>query len=308
MEKNIRLSPGWWSVSLFCQAIKEMIDLTPMWTEMNEHDGRAMGQFKTTVSEETRAKHEQDVTYLVFSKDLNDALGITEQNLRLTHYDSIDFSVEMFWDTPNPAITLILPKKVYVTIHDLIDALNKSIANALLGDWILWFTLLSQQNGESAYRTKVQHRFQSNTWKINLSHEVFYRLGLSVTNSDDEWLTLNSKLLRNSGKPHDKIPTIGNLMYTTSLHDAGIGMPAFWIFTDIIEDQIVGNTLKPLLCIVPNNTQDTKYWIENVDPHYVSVRNRKLSSINIKICNSDDENHVTQLDGITTVILHFRKI
>ena len=82
-------------------------------------------------------------------------------------------------------------------------------------------------------------------------------------------------------------------------------------FLDIIEDQIVGSQLKPLLCIVPNNApQDVKYWIENLDPHYVLVKRKIMSSIKIKLCNNEDENQVSHIDSSTSVTakLHFRKI
>ena len=84
---------------MFCDLIKDFIKLEVTWSETIEHNGncKAMGQFQSNhVTQEIRDSYDHEDMSLYFSRDLTDALGISEYNLKLTHYSSIDFTIPMF--------------------------------------------------------------------------------------------------------------------------------------------------------------------------------------------------------------------
>ena len=85
------------------------------------------------------------------------------------------------------------------------------------------------------------------------------------------------------------------------------GIDALFIYLDIIENQIVGNTMAPLLQIVPveghygDLIQKTFY-----SPHYLSVLNKKVSTIEVNIKN-DINTHIDFNFGKIILKLHFQK-
>ena len=82
-----------------------------------------------------------------------------------------------------------------------------------------------------------------------------------------------------------------------------IKVPHFYIYTDIIQYQLVGDASTPLLRIVPAGVP----WQQFTQPYYFKVNRGLLQSINIRICDAEGE----ELDFAPTdrivCVLHFRR-
>ena len=81
----------------------------------------------------------------------------------------------------------------------------------------------------------------------------------------------------------------------------------FYVFSDLINDQITGSTCHPLLtnfCLSETNSNVVAY-LEN-SPRYVKVKKNSIKNFNIEYSSSIYE--ATQLSGEIISTLHFRKI
>lgn len=83
----------------------------------------------------------------------------------------------------------------------------------------------------------------------------------------------------------------------------------FYIYTDIIEDQYVGDVLAPLLRTVATIAEN-KYHISTIfeNPHYVSLKHTRISTINISILDIFGR-RIQFVDNYSRVLikLHFRQ-
>ena len=80
-----------------------------------------------------------------------------------------------------------------------------------------------------------------------------------------------------------------------------------YVYCDIVEPQIVGDCLTPLLRVVNVEGNHDDVLVKSFDfPHYVPVSKRELSTIEINI--KDDANRFVGFRyGKVVVKLHFRK-
>ena len=82
---------------------------------------------------------------------------------------------------------------------------------------------------------------------------------------------------------------------------------SFIVYCSIIEQQIVGDTFSEMLRWIPIRGDDGKRQVERfIKPHYCSVMNRHIPTIQISIKNIFDEFIKFQL-GVVQIKLHFRK-
>lgn len=83
---------------------------------------------------------------------------------------------------------------------------------------------------------------------------------------------------------------------------------ALFIYTDFIEDQIVGNTASPLLEVVGTSTQakDETITLNIVNPHYVKINRSNIT--NIRIMTRDNTGEFVQFlpNSLYILKLHFR--
>ena len=66
---------------------------------------------------------------------------------------------------------------------------------------------------------------------------------------------------------------------------------SIYLYSDIIRDQIVGNTLCPLLGVLPVQTSENtlqSYWAFN-PPYYMPIRYNRLNTMTIKLCSETGE-------------------
>ena len=84
------------------------------------------------------------------------------------------------------------------------------------------------------------------------------------------------------------------------------GIHSLFVYTDIIDNQFVGNSQSPLLNVV-NVSNDYQHFISRIydNPNYISVSPREISSINISI--RDDTGEKIFFSNSKVIIkLHFR--
>ena len=89
--------------------------------------------------------------------------------------------------------------------------------------------------------------------------------------------------------------------------DLRAGFDSMYVYCDLVRNQMVGDTLAPLLRVVPveGKFEDNIYREYN-SPHYLPLVKMEFDSISIAI--KDDKNrNVPFLAGKVTVKLHFRK-
>ena len=80
-----------------------------------------------------------------------------------------------------------------------------------------------------------------------------------------------------------------------------------FVYCDILENQIVGNALVPLLRVVPIDGKHDDVVVKSYDfPHYVPVSKQEFNTIEINI--KDDADRIIPFRyGKVVVKLHFRR-
>lgn len=88
------------------------------------------------------------------------------------------------------------------------------------------------------------------------------------------------------------------------------GIPCFWIFSDVVQDQHVGSKQLPLLRVVANNAPEDSFWIEAFDPYYLPVNKRHVNTITIYVCSEADikDESLVHLQNPVLAVLHFRPL
>ena len=87
--------------------------------------------------------------------------------------------------------------------------------------------------------------------------------------------------------------------------DLNRGLTALYIYCDLCEPQIVGDTLAPLLRIVDIKGKDGETVLKNCNPpQYVPLRKKTLDVIEINIC--DDTGQISFTSGKLICKLHIR--
>ena len=85
------------------------------------------------------------------------------------------------------------------------------------------------------------------------------------------------------------------------------GIDALYVYCDIVENQIIGDSLEPLLRIVPVQGKHGDLVEKNFEmPHYVPLLNKKFSSVEVHI-KTDTDTYLPFNYGKVIVKLQFRK-
>ena len=83
-------------------------------------------------------------------------------------------------------------------------------------------------------------------------------------------------------------------------------MYIMYIYCDIVEYGIVGDTLAPCIrCLPIMPTDDSPVVIRFESPHYIPVEKNVFSTIQIEIANDNGE-EIRFYDGVAIIKLHFR--
>ena len=97
----------------------------------------------------------------------------------------------------------------------------------------------------------------------------------------------------------------------TRMADLTRGWTNIFVYTDIVEYQIVGDTLAPLLRVIPMKNYTTIGRIDHYthvfnNPHYVPIGRHFIETIHVDLM-SDTGEYVPFLIGKSIIKLHFRK-
>lgn len=114
---------------------------------------------------------------------------------------------------------------------------------------------------------------------------------------------------------HGRIASVLGLEENVKYNKTDHGFPYFtqlldsiFVYTDIIEDQIVGDNVAPLLRNMATQNANFSYMTSTFDnPHYVQLKKTRLNSINMRLTDIYGENiHFNSKLSKVIIKLHFR--
>lgn len=172
-------------------------------------------------------------------------------------------------------VTAKLPSGNYTSVSDVIDSLNS----------------LEPLSGHVSFEydtKKVEIKCEQHVDQIEMSHRLALQLGFDPEEND---LKKNNTSIRPA-----------NML---------LGLPAqMYIYCDIVEPQLIGDTMAPLLQIINIDTANYVYganrFVQFSTPHYVPLIKTSFESLEIDL----RDNTGTLLPfhfGTSCVKLHFRK-
>jgi hypothetical protein len=169
--------------------------------------------------------------------------------------------------------TLHISDGNYNTASELCAAINDQIANVV--------KLPAMFSIENKFNGRVLFQKPDSVRSVTLSQTFAYKLGF-------------------------KNQTLKESELAQSVYDMHGGVDHLWVNSDIVENQVVGDTMAPLIrtVAVSGSFGDIISTVYPV-PHYVGVVCNEFSSIEITI-NTDANRPVVFTAGKTIVVLHFR--
>lgn len=184
--------------------------------------------------------------------------------------------------TPKTDYRIKLTTGDYANIQELLDHINSQEYAITYG---IKFT------PESPSGKLIEISMGDDVESITLSPTLALQLGF-----DPNELTLESSVVNKGIRP----PNIR------------LGLPShMYVYCDLVEPQMVGDTVAPLLKIVNISTTTYVYGLHKstsfIDPHYVPVMNRSFDSVEIDLRDSTGR-HLPFHFGTSCVKLHFRKV
>ena len=190
---------------------------------------------------------------------------------------------------PNPAIRPVYIATVPPGYYDTREQFVKVVATAV---------------NEAFTTTDAKHR-------IKVEYDAIHRRVCLTIPSVVYSLTVGQKLQYMLGLSSGHIATdlskSQTIVKSQSPIDLRGGFDSMYVYCDIVEPQIVGDCLTPLLRVVNVEGSHDDVLVKSFDfPHYVPVSKRELSTIEINI--KDDANRFVGFRyGKVVVKLHFRK-
>lgn len=172
-------------------------------------------------------------------------------------------------------VTAKLPSGNYTRVEDVIDAINSH--EDLIGIAVFEYDT-----------KKVEIRLSESVDQIEMSHRLALQLGFDPEEND---LKTNNKSVRPA-----------NML---------LGLPAqMYIYCDIVEPQLIGDTMAPLLQIINIDTANYVYganrFVQFSTPHYVPLLKTSFESLEIDLRDNTGDLLPFHF-GTSCVKLHFRK-
>jgi hypothetical protein len=201
-----------------------------------------------------------------------------------------DQNVVKFFDVKNNTRQIVkIPTARYESVTDLIQSINDCIVSVGRREKVNYAESISLyfNNLKRSVQVTLQN---ANVVNFTFSDHIAYMLG---------FIPEQFKV----SDPGDKTVIVAH-------HPPDIlgGMHYLYIYCDILQPQIVGNTLAPLLGVV--NVEGQYMQIVNrtyVAPHYIPVLKKCFNTIEINI--KDDQNEFIKFGfGKTILKLHFKKV
>lgn len=169
----------------------------------------------------------------------------------------------------------------YADIQELLDHINSH-------EYAITFDI--RFTAEKTYNKFIEVSMGSDVAKIKLSPTLALQLGFDPNELELEGDAVNKSI---------RMPNIR------------LGLPShMYVYCDLVEPQMVGDTVAPLLKIVNISTVSYIYGLHKstsfLDPHYIPVMNRSFDSVEIDLRDSTGH-HLPFHFGTSCVKLHFRK-
>ena len=149
------------------------------------------------------------------------------------------------------------------------------------------------------------------TYTVNTLNET--NDGTTVSLGKDEFVTLHPALARILGFPinhltnHRKVPKDRLRIKSSLLPSLGTELFNLYIYSNIVKETLVGDTLVPFLRTIPVIGENGDYISKTFEtPHYLPLARDFFQHIEIKITDDIGEN-VQLKFGKTIIKLHFRR-
>lgn len=208
-------------------------------------------------------------------------VGLSEIQFPSTWKNVVGGTVTIRFDDSHPPVTFKLFDGVYSTISELINQIQKIFRNAQVDNDIV----LHYDDIKNKVILKVLDR--SVGFGISFSQNILNMLGLT------------------------KLP--GNF-YTVGIYEEGHsditeGFTALYVYADVVQNRIVGDSMVPLLRVVPVERIAKKSYINWVRFHhiqYVAVNKTLQDTVEINI-RRDNGDIVPFASGKVVLTLHFTR-
>ena len=143
------------------------------------------------------------------------------------------------------------------------------------------------------------------------TNKDIYILKNTITNND-ETTFVSPDIRAHVENPNytliDYIIIYPNARYESSMPPKLARLKEIFIYSDIIDTVLVGNTQASMLGYFPIQTKwgDQSYWNFN-PPYYVKVYQKLIRSISIRLCNEQGE--TIEFESLTVICrLNFRRV
>ena len=213
---------------------------------------------------------------------------------------------------------VVIPPRTFTSVGELVtvirETIQKEILEKLFGTGDRGFQLkLLPHDGHVWFSLEPMTTEGLNMWwRVSMSDALWQLLGFTPTQlyggnsieSDSDTVNEDAGSLPTS---------IAQKLVSARRANLHASFEAFYVYTDIIEPQIVGHGYQKLLCCVPHrveNTPDdrghTTATYEVVTPHYKKLSVNRIREIEINIFNSQGVKPL-QFESNVITVLHFRK-
>ena len=207
-------------------------------------------------------------------------VGLSEIQFPSTWYNVIGGFITVRWRADGTAIKFELPDGFYESITALMTVIKKIVNNAKINEKVVFYY------DEIRNRVLLKVR-ESNGFGIGFSANLANILGF----------------IRTTGELY----TEG--IYIEKPADINDGLTALYVYTDVVEKRLVGDSMVPLLRVVPTEPSRTKYqhkWIQFKNIEYVPAVSTNTDTVELNIRRDDGD--IIPFDfGKVVVTLHFKK-
>lgn len=208
-------------------------------------------------------------------------VGLTELQFPSVWPNVINGSVTVRWSSDGQPLEFKLPDGFYDSVSTLLKTINKIFQNARLGEKVVMY------HNDIRNRTLLKV-IEANGFGVSFSSNIANILGLRNTRS--EYYTQGL---------YDELPA-----------DINDGLTALYVYSDIVDKRLVGDSLVPLLRVIPIQPYRSKIhtrWIQLKNVEYVTAVNNHHDTIEINIRR--DDGTVIPFDvGKVVVTLHFKRM
>ena len=295
------IPPGKWDVQLLAKWIGTKLGLPCSIDELvvahrsgTPHQIDVHGYFKVDWSKSQTTSKE-----IIFNPGVSKQLQISKQlhigkhaNQQYWFYFEVPKSREVI-------STIQLKRPTYSSYDQLCKDINQELLPYTENRTKIschYVTILDAVSGLN--KSIIEFQIHDTSYVVILSEGLNKRLQFfTTTNNRTVAYNNNKDIIQGEGEPYD--------FQESMIH-------AFWILSDVVEDQIVGDKLLPLLRILPNNAPPNVWHVETCDAYYLPVARKHISTIEIRIQNggffdTTDNNSTIVFERDVVVVLHFRQ-